>query len=395
MPTLIPKPCLSFAFIALIALALSACTTSRPSKFILNVKPGVTSLEEALKARTEYAGEAVLQLESGSYTFTHSLTIPPATELLGKGGSTVLHAIPASPDQPCGLVAGSNTHLADFRLVYNHYQTRQQTSATAMIYICDAQNVSIYNVEVTGSASVGFMIDASSSIDIYRCIVSNTLADGIHITHGSSHINVRDCHVFDTGDDAIATVSYRSKASQCHDIFLTGNHVENAAGRALSCIGSRNVVIARNHANNAYGGIYVAYESSYDTYAPSNVSITHNTLSRCGKRDGMHSLHIGSARNVQIKHNRFIGCRPAYIANTGAGSNQAIIFTYNRFEQTLKNGHSPVEFFDTSEVEIGENQFSPYAREPFYFADDVGEMSEITATTPFRSLRLKQKNRTK
>lgn len=245
-----------------------------------------------------------------------------------------------------------------------------------MVHVVGARDVTIRGLIVSGSASVGILLEAARQVTIRDCNVSGTLADGIHITNGSSDVLVHGCYVHHTGDDAIATVSYRFKAAQSRRITIRNNRVEHGLGRALTCIGSADVIIADNRADDCIGGIYVAYESFYSTYAPENVSVERNLVTRCGKRTGMQGLHVGSAHNVTFTNNTFRECLPGYVSNTGAGPNRSLLFQGNRFEKTIENGHSALEFLDTEELELRDNRFTQGHRPSLFFAPDVHAKTE-------------------
>lgn len=361
-----------FFFVLLLAAASNARASE--STLILEVKPGFKTLELALEERRKHDGPALIKLTRGEYPFQNSLSLPPGTRLVGAGKKTVLRAIPPAKDKPCGLRVSSDCELRKFSLIYRHAEIRQQSSATAMIYVYDARNVVIRDVTVQGSASAGILLEAAGSVEIADCTVSDTLADGIHITNGSTDVVVHRCYVHHTGDDGIATVSYRVKAAQSRRITIKNNRVEHCVGRALTCIGSKDVIIADNRARDCIGGIYVAFEGFYNTYAPENVTVERNIISDCGKRVGLQGLHLGSARNVRFVDNRFFGCLPGYVSNTGAGPNRLLVFENNRFENTIDNGHSALEFLDTVGLQLSDNRFTRGRRPPLYFGPDVRDV---------------------
>ena len=68
-------------------------------------------------------------------------------------------------------------------------------------------------------------------------VVRNTLADGIHNTHGAHDIIIDHNTVRAAGDDMIAVVSYGGEAL-CHDILIVDNDVADQEwGRGISVVG--------------------------------------------------------------------------------------------------------------------------------------------------------------
>ena len=177
--------------------------------------------------------------------------------------------------------------------------------------------------------------------------------------------------MYDTGDDAIATVSYRQKASQCTNITFQGNHVAQGKARAITCIGSRNVLIANNWAVDFVGGIYVAQESTYNTDMPENVCVDRNEIIRCGKRVGMQGLLIDSARNVIFSNNKFIACLPGFTNGSIQYPSSAITIIYNVFDGTIDNGHAILEFTNTQQLTLRENTFLNSALSPIHLSSTV------------------------
>lgn len=135
----------------------------------------------------------------------------------------------------------------------------------------------VKNVTVTGSAAAGIYVGGASNFTLDHDTVTNTRADGIHMTDGAHHGTVISPVTRITGDDGVAIVSYSQDGTACHDITVTGAHVEGTTGgRGVSVVGGTNIVERDFEVDSsAAAGVYVAAEGNpWYTAASSNVTIT-------------------------------------------------------------------------------------------------------------------------
>ena len=111
--------------------------------------------------------------------------------------------------------------------------------------------------------------------------VSNTLADGIHITGTSKAVLVSGNRVSDVGDDEISVVSYEKNDGWVKDVLIIDNTVSGGKARGITVSGGENVAVESNRISDTAGaGIYLASEGSYRTYAVRNVHVAFNTVIR-------------------------------------------------------------------------------------------------------------------
>jgi hypothetical protein len=139
----------------------------------------------------------------------------------------------------------------------------------------------VRNVTVTGSAAAGIYVGGAQHFILDHDTVRNTRADGIHMTDGAAYGTVLSPTTVATGDDGIAVVSYSQDGAPCHDITVTGAHVEGTTGgRGISVVGGTDIVESDFEVDaSAAAGVYVAAEGSpYYTAAPVNVSVTDGTI---------------------------------------------------------------------------------------------------------------------
>ena len=171
------------------------------------------------------------------------------------------------------------------------------------------------------------------------------------MTDGANFITVENNTISNGGDDGIAVVSYQSDGKLCHDITARNNIVlNNKWGRNMSVVGGSNVLYENNYleGNPQWACMYMAQESSYATYADTNITFQYNTLKNCGtnyghgaillysdgagyndtikiiRNDIIQSGQIGIKiysdfnRNILLDSNRVTGANPDY-AISGAG----------------------------------------------------------------------------
>lgn len=119
--------------------------------------------------------------------------------------------------------------------------------------------------------------------------IARSLADGIHLTAGSRDGLVARNRVLQTGDDAIAAVSYRaraqhdvvSEADRVRDVLIVDNDVGGQYwGRGIAVVGGRRVAILGNRiADGAMAAsIYVARESYWLTDGVTQVLVAGNVV---------------------------------------------------------------------------------------------------------------------
>ncbi len=141
-------------------------------------------------------------------------------------------------------------------------------------------------------AAHGFRIEGNE--------ITGTLADGIHSTAGSGDGVVADNVVRDTGDDAIAVVSYVADDALTTGITISANQVLGSSARGISVVGGADVTIEGNVVDTTdAAGIYLASEDSFDTYAAQRIRVVGNQVRRANV-DGA----IGHAGDLRLRPRR-------------------------------------------------------------------------------------------
>lgn len=158
----------------------------------------------------------------------------------------------------------------------------------------------VSNVQVDGSAAAGIFVDGARDFAIRDVEVENTRADGIHMTRGAGPGVVDRVRTSQTGDDAVAVVSYRGE-QPTHDITISGVDVASTRwGRGISVVGGTNVTVhdftvARTNA----AGVYIATEGSpYFTLSVSDVTVRNGSIREANQNsDIVHGAILVSAAN--------------------------------------------------------------------------------------------------
>lgn len=130
--------------------------------------------------------------------------------------------------------------------------------------------------------------------------VERTLADGIHVTAGSSSGRIVNNTVRETGDDMVGIVSYLGRRGESaetiaadldtrlahalvRDIVVEGNDLAGQYwGRGIAVVGARDVTVRANLVSDTTmaAAIYVSREAGWRTAGAHNIVIEGNTVRR-------------------------------------------------------------------------------------------------------------------
>ena len=135
----------------------------------------------------------------------------------------------------------------------------------------------------------GIQIDTGSGPGtITHNVISDTNADGIHMTNGAHSILVEGNRTLRVGDDGVAVVSPRS-GKIVWGIVARNNVIRDSThGRGISVVGGRGVLYENNTIENIVGGgacVYIAQEESYATFGSHAVLVRRNTMRNCPQND--------------------------------------------------------------------------------------------------------------
>ena len=248
----------------------------------------------------------------GRYTHSKSLHMKVANTVMWGDGAT-LHATNPS-DQAIWIEAdGASVYKFTMTAVTNTRRTTPWESRIAVFGGTNPPRLLTGNV-VRGNkvlwggdpgtplqnsaSSAGIFIYHATGFLVAENTVSRTLADGIHVTSGSSYGRIINNYVKETGDDMIAVVSYigdpstsaadvaanfaaRRARDMNHHITISGNMVSGQYwGRGISVVGGENVTIENNSIDRTThaAAVYLARETSYLTFGVRNVLVRNNSI---------------------------------------------------------------------------------------------------------------------
>lgn len=212
----------------------------------------------------------------GRYVIGRSLVVRQPNVVLSGYGATL---IATTPDDQTIEMRGDGTTLVGFRLAGTG-TTRLTTPASTKVEVT-GRGVQVLDNVIDGGAGAGIFVFGGADVAIVGNEVLSTLADGIHMTHGSHNVLVQGNVVRGTGDDMIAVVSYQAEGVLTRNVLITGNSLEgNPWGRGITVVGGANVTISNNIVRNVQvsSGILVAQEDSNRTAGSSDIRIESNSI---------------------------------------------------------------------------------------------------------------------
>lgn len=264
---------------------------------------------------------------AGAFGYSGVLNVNGPVKLYGLGDSSVLNAL--DPRNETIFIRGKGASVQLLKLTQApNTVTRQDPFEAQRITVFNATDWTIDQVNIDSSAAAGIMMAGSSNGVISNSKVSNTLADSIHVTGGSSFITITKNVVNNSGDDGIAVVSYGHDALS-HDVVATGNKITNNKwGRGMTVVGGSNVRYENNFVSNVpqWSCFLIAQEGAYNTHPGSNIVIKNNTVENCGGTGGHAGIFlIGDNKpntNITVQNNLVLqtGSKPT-ISVVGQNSN--------------------------------------------------------------------------
>lgn len=181
------------------------------------------------------------------------------------------------------------------------------------------QGISVTGIRIEGSAASGIFVSGSADFAIENVTVSDTRADGIHVTGGAARGRIYRPSVFRSGDDGVAVVSYDG-TDPCRDIDVIAPFVsDQTGGRGLSVVGGRNVTLTDVRVERSPGAaVYVASESSYVTRGVRGVTVSGGVLSGSNTDPSIdhgavliYAGRVGSpVKNVTVRDLAVVGTAP-------------------------------------------------------------------------------------
>ena len=149
----------------------------------------------------------------------------------------------------------------------------------------NSRGIVVRGVTIEGAAASGIFIGNTHNFTVEGVIVRNARASSIYITEGSSSGNILRPQIFNSGSDGVAFLSRKSHGVQVKDMFLQSPKVKFCStSRAFSVVGCSDIIMNDLHAEDSdAASLYIAAESSVDSYGVSNVKVNGGVLVRSNR----------------------------------------------------------------------------------------------------------------
>ena len=238
------------------------------------VHDDTSSIEKAVASLTR---GGVVKLGPGTYRHNRVLNIDkPGIAVVGRDATLLA----GDPSHAAIFLSGEGSSLRDLRITTTNPGMRGDRNEHSGIAVTGRRNT-ILRVNVTKSKSAGIIVLGAKDFLIACSTVSQTKADGIHVSRAAENGRILSNSVWNSQDDGIAVVSYRPD-SQASGVVIEDNTVEHIRwGRGIAVVGSKDVVIRRNTIRSIAmaAGIIVAREAFWNTHGAANVLIEENDIS--------------------------------------------------------------------------------------------------------------------
>jgi Right handed beta helix region len=222
----------------------------------------------ALQARFDQLRPGdTLTLDRQTYLHSGVLQIRVPAVRIDGNGATLL----ATNDETSSVqIEAAGVSLANLNLTASLAGERW-TGLNQHKLVVAANDVTVTNVTITGSAGAGVFVDAANNFQLDRVTVRDTRADGIHVTGGSSNGRVNNPTTEQTGDDGVAVVSYTDDPEPCRNIVVNSPLVNGTRwGRGVSVVGGENISLRNLKVSQTSGaGVYIASEGGPQFYTRS------------------------------------------------------------------------------------------------------------------------------
>lgn len=240
---------------------------------------GVTDDTAALQRAFDAArdGDVVVIPEGRTFVQADVLTVR-RDGITITGGGTVLATREA---RSSFVLAADRVTLDDVTLRISGTSKRWDAYEQQRLRIAGHTGITVRDVAVVGSAAAGMYIgNGTSNFLIERVDVSNTRADGIHMTQGARDGRVVAPYVHNVGDDGVAVVSYRGDGAPCTRIEVVSPRVDGTSGgRGMSVVGGTDITWLDVDVRNTYASaLFIAAEGNWGTTGVARVRVLGGTV---------------------------------------------------------------------------------------------------------------------
>ncbi len=274
------------------------------------------ALQQALAALR--AGDVLIVPAEKTFRHTDVLTVRTNGVRI-TGGGTLLATNEARSAFTVDADDVTVDHLT-FRAVTTH---RGERFEEMKVRLAPRSGTVLDSVAVDGAAAAGIYVGGATGFTLTDVSVANTRADAIHLTGGSTGGTIVRPVIRNAGDDGIAVVSYARDGRITSDISVTSPRFYGQIhGRGFSVVGGADIVFSDVYAErSSAAAIYIASESSYDTFGVARVTVDGGTLtgSNQGKEDhGAVIIYDSTSRaitDVTIKNLTIVDTRDSATDN--------------------------------------------------------------------------------
>ncbi len=306
------------------------CIQEANIKYFGAVGDGVADDTLVIKDAINYAKENSVKIyvPEGVYIYSSHLSLK-GVEMFGEGENSVLSAV--NPLDAAIFLEGVAPEVRKIKIISNA-NARDSSLNAHGITVYNSQNFKIEEMIIYNSAGAGVMIYGSSQGEVVGNEISNSWADGIHITNKSNNVTVKSNILTNTGDDSIAVVSYIAQGEKTHNIIVDNNHISNSKTRGISLMGDNLYATNNIVKNTRCAGIYSVSENSYNLFDSRNILIENNEIenttldvfspTNCYEQAGIHiEGRLGYLfNNITIKNNILINANSrGILSNYGKG----------------------------------------------------------------------------
>jgi hypothetical protein len=222
---------------------------------------------------------STLQLRDGG-TYLHSAILTVGTRDLSIEGTGA--TLVATREEASALhVAATGVTVTGLTLTTPTTTKRWDGFEQTKVWI-SADDAVLRDVHVVGSAAAGIGInDGAGGFLLDHVTVTDSRADGIHITGRAHDGRVVSPVTTGTGDDGVAVVSYMKDGGPCERVTVESPTVNGTTwGRGVSVVGGNDITYTdvAVHDTDA-AGVYVGSEGDpYFTYASVGVLVDGGTV---------------------------------------------------------------------------------------------------------------------
>lgn len=272
--------------------------------------------DNVLLRRAFAAAPRILIPSDTTLTITADVVIPAGCKLVGAGATSRVRLISNGAADNIKIRLSSDTTLSN--LTITEIGARGRSGVYGTIFAERSSRCRIERVDVSGSSSTGMLFIASSDLEIDRCSVHDTWADGIHSQRGCTRVTITNCNFTRTGDDGIAFVSHGydqyGQVSDCTVRSCTVTDVMRT-GSGIAIVGAAGISVADCRIDGTpLSGIRIASASfnGEGSTIGRTIRIIGNVITNTGHgidRGNNGGIFIEGNRDIVIQDNRI--SRPA------------------------------------------------------------------------------------